>query len=121
MNKIITAIGIAFVVIAIVYLIKPSVMKRMIHFFKQGKRIYFAGLIRISLAVVFLLSARECKQFWVIFAFGVLFLISGLLIFILGPEKLKRMFDWYQKQSFLLFRIVALIILIIGAIIIYSA
>jgi uncharacterized protein YjeT (DUF2065 family) len=96
-------------------------MKWLMEFFKKGKRIYFAGLIRFALAVVFLVAARECKHSWVIFAFGILFIISGLLIFILGLEKLKSIIDWYQKQSVLLLRVVAVIALAIGAVIIYSA
>ncbi len=121
MDIVIKSLGIVFVLIGIVYLLRPDVMKWLMEFFKQGKRIYFAGLIRFALAVVFLLGARECKRFWVIFAFGILFIIGGLLIFILGPEKIKSIIDWWQKQSILLFRVIALITLAVGAIIIYSA
>jgi uncharacterized protein YjeT (DUF2065 family) len=90
-------------------------------FFKQGKRMYFAALIRFMLAIVFLLAARQCSRFWVIFAFGVLFIISGLLIFILGTEKVRAYINWWQKQPLMLLRIMALVGLAIGAIIIYSA
>ncbi len=121
MDIIIRSLGIVIVVVGIVYLLRPDVMKWLLEFFKQGKRIYFAGLIRLALAVIFLLGARECKHFWVIFAFGILFLMGGVLIFILGPEKLRRILDWYQKQSVLLLRVLAVIALAIGAIIIYSA
>ncbi len=121
MDKVIIALGIVFVIIAIVYLLKPDIMKWLMEFFKQGKRIYFAGLIRFALAVVFLIGARECKHFWVIFAFGILFLLGGLLIFVLGPVKLKSILGWYQKQSVLFFRIIALIPLVLGVIIIFSA
>ena len=121
MNIVIKSLGIAFVVLGIVYLLRPDVMKWLMEFFKQGKRLYFAGLIRFALAIVFLVGARECKRFWVIFAFGILFIIGGLLIFILGPEKLRYVIEWYQKQSVLLLRVLALILLAIGAIIIYSA
>jgi len=96
-------------------------MKWLMDFFKQGKRIYLAGLTRFVLAVVFLVGARECKRSWVIFAFGILFLIGGLLIFILGPEKIKRVLDWWQKQSVLLLRVMAVLALVIGAVIIFSA
>ncbi len=121
MQIVIQIVGIVIIIAAIVYLLKPGVMKRLMEFFKQGKRIYFAGLIRLVLAVVFLLGARECDITWVIAAFGILFLISGLLIFILGLEKLKSIIDWYQKQSVLLLRVVAVIALAIGGVIIYSA
>jgi uncharacterized protein YjeT (DUF2065 family) len=90
-------------------------------FFKQGKRLYFAGLIRFALAIIFLLGARECDITWVIAAFGILFIISGLLIFTLGLEKLRAILDWYQKQPLLLLRVLALIALAVGAVIIYAA
>ncbi len=121
MSLLIRIIGIVFVFITIVYLLKPDIMKRIMEFFKQGTRLYFAALLRLVLAVIFLLAARQCSQFWVIFAFGVLFIISGLLIFILGPEKVKSYISWWQKQPFIFLRFVALIGLAIGALIIYSA
>jgi len=121
MDIVIKSIGIVIILIGIVYLLRPNVMKWLIGFFRQGKRIYLAGLIRFALAVVFLVGARECRRFWVVFAFGILFLIGGLLIFILGPEKIKRVLDWWQKQSILLLRVMAVLALVIGAVIIFSA
>ena len=121
MKIVIQILGILIGAVGIVYLLKPDIMKHLIEFFKQGKRIYFAGVIRLALAVIFFLGARECDITWVIVVFGILFLIGGLLIFILGPEKIRRILDWYQKQSVLFLRVLAVIALAIGAIIIYSA
>jgi len=119
-TTVIKIVGIVILIAAIVYLLKPDVMKWLLEFFKKGKRIYFAGLIRLVLAVVFLLGARECDITWVIAAFGILFLISGLSIFMLGLEKLKAILDWYQKKSALFLRVIALIALAIGAAIIWA-
>lgn len=118
---VIQSLGIVFAVVGIVYLLKPNVMKWLMEFFKQGKRIYFSGLIRFALAIVFFVGARECKHPWVIFAFGILFIIGGLLIFILKPEKIRRILDWYQKQPVLILRVVAVIALAVGLVIIFSA
>jgi len=121
MDNIIKTLGIIFALIAIVYFLKPNVMKQLMEFFKKGKRMYLAALIRFALAVVFFSAYRDCDQRWIIFAFGILFLISGLSIFILGPEKVKSYIAWWQKQSVLLLRLLALITLAIGVIIIFSA
>ena len=121
MDIVIQSLGIVFALAGIVYLLRPDAMKWLMEFFKQGKRMYFAGLIRFALAIVFLVGARECKQFWVIFAFGILFIIGGLLIFTIGLERFKSIIDWWQKQSLLLLRVMALITLAVGAVIIYSA
>ncbi len=121
MDIVIQSLGIVFALAGIVYLLRPDVMKWLMEFFKQGKRIYFAGLIRFALAIVFLVGVRECKRFWVIFAFGILFIISGLMVFIIQLEKIKAYIGWWQKKSPLLLRLMALIALAIGAVIIYSA
>ena len=121
MEIVIKIVGILIVLIGIVFLLKPGVMKRLMEFMKKGKRIYLAAVLRFVLAIVFLLGASECYQKWIIAAFGFLFLISGLLIFLLGPERIRQMFEWYQQQTLLLFRIIAAIVLACGAVIVYSA
>jgi len=121
MEIVVRIAGILMVFIGIVYLLKPDVLKRMMEFMKKGKRIYFAAVLRFALAVIFLLGAGGCDQKWIIAAFGILFLISGLLIFILGPEKIRQIFEWYQKQPLLIFRVIAVIVLACGAVIVYSA
>ena len=121
MDTVIKIIGMVIIAVAVVFVIKPNVMKRLMEFFRRGKRIYLAGVVRFALAVVFLLGARECDITWVIVVFGLLFLISGLLVFMLGPVRLARLMDWYQKQSLLLLRVAAVVPLAIGAIIIYAA
>jgi hypothetical protein len=105
----------------IAYLLRPDIIKKLMGFFKKGKRIYFVGLVRFVLAVVFFVAARECRYFWIIFASGLIFLTGGLLIFILGPEKIRRIFDWYEQQPAIIFQVIAVIVLAFGVIIIFSA
>jgi cytochrome b subunit of formate dehydrogenase len=121
MATIIQSLGIAFVFVGMLHLLRPDVSKRIVEFFKKGSRVYFVGLIRFALAVVFLLGARECKITWVIMVFGILFLISGLVIFILGPKRLMPVLDWYQRQSSIVIRVIAVIILAVAVVIIRSA
>jgi hypothetical protein len=121
MDWVIKIIGIVFVLMAIGYLLKPDVIRGLMEFFSKAKRMYLAGVIRFVLAVVFLLAARECRKPWVIFAFGILFLLGGLLIFTIGPKRLAPVLEWWQKQSNLLLRVVALAILAVGVVIIIFA
>jgi len=121
MDTIVKVIGIVIILLAVLFLLKPDIMKHILKFFKYGKRIYLAGLVRLILAVVFLLAAYDCKIRWVIAALGILFLISALAIFMIGSEKLRPMLDWFQNKSSLFLRVMAVIIMAIGALIIYSA
>lgn len=121
MNTVIRIIGIAMVFIAVAYFARPGILRHLMEFFKQGRRIYFVALIRFVMAIVFLLGANSCNLPWVIIAFGVLFILSGLLIFILGPEKIRGIFEWYERQSVMILRLLAAVALVIGALVVYSA
>ena len=118
---VIKSLGMLFTLMGIAYLLKPDIIKKLMGFFKKGKRIYFAGLIRFALAIVFLVSARDCRYPWIILASGIIFLIGGLLIFMFGPEKIRRILDWYEQQPALIFQVIAVVVLAFGAIIIFSA
>jgi len=121
MNIVIRVIGTAIVCIGLLYLIKPRVFREIMTFFAKGSRLYLAALVRFALAIVFFLGARECKITWVIVVFGLIFLLSGLLIFMLGLQRAKSIIDWYQQQPIFIFRVVAIIVLGVGLIIVCSA
>lgn len=121
MHIIIKSLGTVFAIIGILYLLRPDIIKWLMEFMKKGKRIYLAGLLRFALAIVFLVGARECRYPWIIFAFGIIFLLSGLLIFMLGPEKIRRILDWYGEQPTLIFRVIAIIVIAVGLIVVFSA
>ena len=114
-------VGIMCIVIGILYVLKPDVLKRLVEFFKKGRRMYLAGLIRFALAVLFLIGAGDCREKWVIVGFGIIFLLSGLFVFTLGPGRLRGMLEWFQRQPALLVRFIGVIALAIGAGIVYSA
>jgi uncharacterized protein YjeT (DUF2065 family) len=118
---VIKILGIIISLMGLVYLLRPDIIKKLMNFFKKDKRIYLSGAFRLALAVVFLVAARECRYPWIIFACGIIFLAGGLLIFLLGPERIRKILDWYEEQSTLIFRVIAVIVLVFGLIIILSA
>ena len=118
---VIKSLGIVFALIGIGYLLRPDVAKRLMGFFKKGSRMYFPGVVRLILAVVFFMGARECRSFWVTFVFGIFFLLSGLLVFLLGPARIRRILDWYLAQPTFVFRVIAVVVLAVGVVIVLSA
>ena len=121
MKIVIQSVGIIFVFAGAANLLKPEIMKSVMEFFKQGKRLYFAGVIRLVLAIIFLIGARDCNIPWVMIVLGILIMVSGLLIFVIRLEKLKSIIEWWQKRPALLLRSLALAVLAVGAIVIYCA
>ena len=90
METVIKIIGTVIVCIGLVYLIKPEILRATIGFFAKGSRLYLAAMVRFALAIVFIIGARHCGIKWVIVLFGLIFLLSGLLIFMLGLRKSQR-------------------------------
>ena len=118
---VIKSLGILFVLLGVAYLLKPGIIRELMRFFKKGKRIYFAGLLRFVLAVIFLTAATECRVPAVIGALGIIFLLSGVLIFLLGPERIRAIFSWYEEQPVAIFNFIATVVVIVGVVTIFSA
>jgi len=121
MNTVIKVIGTVIVAVGLMYMIRPEFLRKIIRFFAVGRRIYFSAIIRFILAVVFVLGARQCGVTWVILLFAVIFLLSGLLVFMLGLENVRTILEWYYQQPAMLLRVVAAIVLAVGLIIVYAA
>lgn len=113
-------IAIVIVGMGILFLLSPKITKPFIGFWKQGKRLYIAGILRISFGIIFLLAASECRLVGIIVALGILFLIGGILIFMLGLERLKSILNWLDRRSFLALRFIGLAVIAIGALVLYS-
>ena len=114
MQIVIKSLGIILALIAIVYMLRPDIAKRLVTFFQKGGRIYFDGVINLALAVVFFIGARECRYPVVIYICGVVFMAEGLLIFSFGPEKTVPILEWSREQSEGLFQFMGLILGTIG-------
>jgi len=121
MQTLIRVIGTAIVCIGLAYLIWPQILRTSMRFFSKGSRLYLAGLVRFALAIVFVMGSRHCGIKWVILIFGLIFLLSGLLIFVLGIKRAKNIITWYLEQRDFIFRIIAGIVLAVGFIIVYAA
>ncbi len=121
MDTLIKIIGIGIMILGVAYFAEPGFMKRLMAFFKQGERIYLAGVLRLVLGIVFLLSARECDNKWIIILFSIIFIAGGAIVFMLGPVKFQSYISWAERQPSWVLRIMAVVIAVVGGIIIYAA
>ena len=121
MDKVILAIGILIMFEGVLLIVKPKIYKKLIAFFMRGRMIYLAGVIRLVLGVLFLVSAMSCKKPWLIIAFGVLLLISGTLTFVIKLEKIKAMLNWFSQKSLVTIRLLAIIAIAIGAVLAWGS
>ena len=120
-KALIKLIGVICVIAGIVYNIRPDIARRLMSFFAKGRRIYLAGILRFAMAVAFLVGAEQCSHKWVIVVFGIGFLLSGLLAFMMGPKRFGPILTWFAKQPNTIIRVFGVIALAIGAVICWSA
>jgi uncharacterized protein YjeT (DUF2065 family) len=121
MDIVIKIIGVIFILLGAGILLKPQILKKLMNFMKKGKRIYLAGTVRFVIGIIFLLGASAARNETVIAVIGILFLLGGLLIFVLGPDRIRRTLEFYSRQPDLLFRFISLIPIAIGGLVIYAA
>jgi uncharacterized membrane protein YidH (DUF202 family) len=114
-------VGILVVAIGGIYFAYPGVIKKLFSWFSQGKRAYAIGVFRILIALVLLLAASQCRQPAAAVALGIFILLGGILVFAIGTEKLMNLFQWWQGQSDLTLRLIALVTMAFGMLIFYIA
>ena len=124
MDKMVIAVKVISIMVAgmgILYLLKPKALLQMIAFFGEGKSIYIAAILRLVIGVILLIAASQCRVVGVVITLGILALIGGITIFALGPEKMKPILDWWSKRSFIVLRLLGLLVLAVGALLLYAA
>lgn len=113
-------IGLVICGLGLFFTILPEKVKVLFEFWKQGNRFYGNAILRIFFAVVLFSAAAKCRIPSIALLLGVLFLLSGILIFIIGIDKMKEQLQWLEGQTPLAFRILGLIALSFGLMILYT-
>jgi protein-S-isoprenylcysteine O-methyltransferase Ste14 len=120
-EMLVRSIGMFITSVGVLILLNPKIAKRMMSYWHKGKNIYLGGLIRILLGVIFLCYTSQAKLPQVMFVLGILAFLGGLLIFIWGLEKANAILDWWDKKPEYSLRLLSLLVIVFGALIIYSA
>lgn len=112
--------GLLFIAVGALSLFNPGIMKPYIAFWQKGKRLMIGGMLSLLFAVLFLSSASNCRIPIVISVCGIMSFIKGVMILLLGSEKMKTMLDWWYKRPASMVRMFGPIVIIFGILIIYS-
>ena len=114
-------LGIAIVVIGIIFSIRKNALKDYISFWKNEKRLKVGGVLALLFGVIFLMAAPQCRIAWLIVVVGAWSVIKGVLLLVLNIKVINAYFDWWQGKSILTVRLISIIAIAFGALIIYSA
>jgi uncharacterized protein YjeT (DUF2065 family) len=113
-------IGLYVVVMGIIFLLGPNMLKKLVSSWVRGKRLYLIGVLRLVIGAIFLMTAARCRLPGMIKILGILIIIKGILVFVIGKERIKTIISWWQKSSLSFIRIMGLIAIVFGWLIIYS-
>jgi len=114
-------IAIGLICMGLFFALRPQAMKSLMRFLGDGRRYYAVGVIRLVLAVLFLSAASEADVTWIMVVLGILFLVSGTLVFAMKASTVTGFISWYKSRPTWMLRLAALAIVIIGGLVLYAS
>ena len=78
---IVQILGILIVFLGLAVMIKPATLRQMLEYLKKGDNINKAGIMRLVIGILFLLTASRCSAPLPIAILGVLSIIGGVFVF----------------------------------------
>ena len=114
-------LGVAMVVLGVIFLTSPRAIKKYMAFWAKGKRAYAGGVLSILIGILLLAVAVQCRVPWFVVLLGIWAVIKGIFLFTLGPEKITSQLKWWAARPLVILRIVALLALTFGTLLICSA
>ncbi|MDD4940121.1 MAG: hypothetical protein PHI60_08220 [Candidatus Omnitrophica bacterium] len=114
-------VGIYMALMGAFILFIPRCFVKIVDFFMKGRRIYIAGLLRLILGFIFVITAWQSRQTTLIYSLGVLIIMGGTLLFALRKDTIKAMVGWLDNRPAGFIRLWGVAAAAFGALIIYSA
>ena len=112
-------IGFLIVAEGLLFLLRPALLGPVVRFFNRTFWMYTLSIVRIVLAVIFLLGATQCRVTIVIAGFGIVLLISGFAGLIVKHQMYNSILQWLQERNLTAVRFVAAVVVLIGAVIVF--
>lgn len=110
-------IGASITAFGLAIFASPQFTQKVFAFFKQGKRIYLSGVIRIAAGLVLVFAAGQSSVPLAAIALGALFVLSGVIIFAADPDKLKSFLEHYGAMPGLVLRLFGLVAACFGVLV----
>lgn len=120
MPYLIKTIGILFIALGIIFIVRPLLVRKIIDFAKVGKRIYIGGVVRLMIGALLLVATPRALVPAIPGIIGALMVVSGILVFVLGFPRMFAMLDWFYALPENRMRFLPGITVLLGILLIYS-
>lgn len=121
MEYVIKVIGIIIMVVGVVFAALPALMDKFVPFAKKDNHYLIGGTIRVIFGGLLIAASFWASIFWIPMIIGCVMAIAGMLIFVIGKERVHALLDWVGGLPEHKRRIISIIVAFVGALIIYSA
>ena len=102
-------IGVLILALGLTIFASPAITQKIFKFFKEGKNIYYAGVFRTVVGILVFLCAAQSSVPLAAIALGLMFLVSGIVVFAADQEKLKSFLVSYSEMPGLVIRLLGLV------------
>lgn len=119
MIPLVQLIGLLVFGFGLVMLAAPALMRRVLGWAKEGKRVYLFATLRMLMGACLFLVIPVARLRELALVLGTMLFVSGGILFTAGPAKLAGLFDWWLAQSNTVLRLMALMAVLFGVLIIY--
>lgn len=114
-------VGLLVTVFGAVFLVNPTLLRQWVNFWQTDAQLYWAIGVRLVLGAVFVAAAPRCQVPGVVLVVGWVMVASGIIGVFMGRDRLRAMIRWYRERTDAVLRAWAVLTLLLGALILYSA
>jgi hypothetical protein len=84
-------LSILMIVYGCLLILRPRILKKIVSYFSEGKRIYIAAGIKVIIGVILMIASSYCRIAWFVLFLGALAVLSSIAFFFL-KKKIVDMF-----------------------------
>jgi hypothetical protein len=120
MNIIVLIVGWLTLLLGLLGIASPHSLVNAVLGISPATRFYVTVIVRMVVGIIFLFAARHCRVAWLVYLFGVIILLSGIVLLFLGAGRLDEMINWFAARSDAGLRSAYVVDVIIGALLIFA-
>jgi len=120
MATVVAVLGLFMIVFGSVVTAVPSVVTRLA-LLHQGRKHFAVAAARLVIGLILLMVAAETRLPMFLQFFGTLLLFSGVMMLLVGRERIRSFSQWLSHRPHALVRLGGLFVVAIGATLFYAA
>lgn len=101
--------------------VRSSCMRWILEFFREGKKVYLAALVRVIVGGVFLVASTNSSIPWLMAFVGLLCIWTSFVMFLLKLSALQGLIDWWLELDDKYLNISGIILIFVGALLLLAA